>query len=219
MNFQHYDLSHKSRGEIVEVTLTAAANVRLMDTSNFNSYRNGRNHRYHGGLVRRSPFRIAIPRSGRWHLAVDMSGLRGSTRIGVRILPGALPEAREAPFSSVPTLIREPPPDAFQPGTEAYDVFISHASEDKDDIVRPLANALGEYGLKVRYDEFELRIGDSLRRKIDRGLTSSRFGIVVLSEPFFNKGWTTYELDGTLPDLSAASSSCFRFGTKYRRLT
>jgi hypothetical protein len=77
-----------------------------------------------------------------------------------------------------------------------YDVFISHASEDKDDIVRPLAVALEEHGLVVWYDEFELSIGDSLRRKIDQGLMDSRFGVVVLSEAFFKKGWTNYELDG-----------------------
>ena len=77
-----------------------------------------------------------------------------------------------------------------------FDVFISHASEDKDDVVRPLAHALQDAGLQVWYDEFELRIGDSLRRKIDKGLASSRFGVIVLSKAFFGKGWTNYELDG-----------------------
>jgi hypothetical protein len=75
-------------------------------------------------------------------------------------------------------------------------VFISHASEDKDSVVRPLAHALSNGGLRVWYDEFELRIGDSLRRKIDTGLARSRFGVVVLSRSFFGKGWTNYELDG-----------------------
>lgn len=77
-----------------------------------------------------------------------------------------------------------------------YDVFISHASEDKDDFVRPFANHLKDSGLNVWYDEFELRIGDSLRRAIDNGLANSRFGIVVLSESFFNKEWPQRELDG-----------------------
>ncbi len=86
------------------------------------------------------------------------------------------------------------PPD--EGAAKIYDVFISHASEDKDDLVRPLAHALQEVGLDVWYDEFELRIGDSLRRKIDRGLANSRFGVVVLSESFFKKGWPNYELDG-----------------------
>jgi hypothetical protein len=80
--------------------------------------------------------------------------------------------------------------------TRQFDVFISHASEDKDEIVRPLAHALRDEGLDVWYDEFELKIGDSLRRKIDKGLATSRFGIVVLSEDFFRKGWTNYKLDG-----------------------
>jgi hypothetical protein len=76
-----------------------------------------------------------------------------------------------------------------------WDVFISHAYEDKD-FVRPLAAALTRQGLIVWYDEFALRVGDSLRRSIDRGLAQSRFGIVVLSPRFFAKRWTQYELDG-----------------------
>lgn len=78
----------------------------------------------------------------------------------------------------------------------SYDAFISHASEDKEDLVRPLADALQRQGLRVWYDEFELKVGDSLRRSIDRGLASSRFGIVVLSPDFFAKNWPQYELDG-----------------------
>ena len=61
---------------------------------------------------------------------------------------------------------------------------------------RPLAQALRKRGLEVWFDEFELKIGDSLRRKIDTGISRSRFGIVVLSPSFFAKGWPQYELDG-----------------------
>jgi hypothetical protein len=75
-------------------------------------------------------------------------------------------------------------------------VFVSHATEDKDAVVRPLAHALRDGGLRVWYDEFELRLGDSLRRQIDLGLAKSRFGVVVLSRSFLRKGWTNYELDG-----------------------
>ena len=77
-----------------------------------------------------------------------------------------------------------------------YDFFISHASEDKDDIVRSLADALKENGFEVWYDEFELKIGDSLRKKIDSGLINSRFGIVIISPSFVKKNWTEYELNG-----------------------
>lgn len=77
-----------------------------------------------------------------------------------------------------------------------HDVFISHASEDKDEIVRPLAELLRDQGFDVWYDEFQLRVGDSLRRSIDQGLAKSRFGIVVFSPAFFAKNWPQYELDG-----------------------
>ncbi len=118
-------------------------------------------------------------------------------RSSARVLPGPLPEIRERPLSSVPSLLQgDVPPGLVGLSQREYDVFISHASEDKDSIVRPLAHALVNGRLKVWYDEFELKIGDSLRRKIDLGLAKSRFGLVVLSRSFFRKGWTNYELDG-----------------------
>jgi hypothetical protein len=200
MKFIQHDLGYRERGEIVEVVLSgSAANVRLMDGSNLSSYKNGRQHRYYGGLAKRSPLRLQIPHAGNWHVTVDMQGLGGSVRSSARVLPGPLPEIREAPLSSVPSLVRRDPSPAFGTTgrvTRDYDVFISHATEDKEGVVRPLAHALNSGGLKVWYDEFELRIGDSLRRKIDSGLARSRFGIVVLSRAFFRKGWTNYELDG-----------------------
>lgn len=81
-------------------------------------------------------------------------------------------------------------------GQTSYDVFVSHASEDKDDFVRDFVKCLQQNGLQVWYDEFTLRIGDSLRRSIDNGLKNSRYGIVVLSEAFFSKEWPQRELDG-----------------------
>ena len=80
--------------------------------------------------------------------------------------------------------------------TTHYDAFISYATEDKEELVRPLAELLQSTGHAIWYDEFQLRVGDSLRRSIDRGLASSKFGIVVLSPSFFAKNWTQYELDG-----------------------
>lgn len=78
----------------------------------------------------------------------------------------------------------------------AWDVFICHASEDKDEIARPLANALAAKGLSVWYDEFSLRVGDSLRQSIDHGLLRSKFGVVILSPHFFEKHWPQQELNG-----------------------
>ena len=78
----------------------------------------------------------------------------------------------------------------------AHDFFICHASEDKDSIVRDLAVALKSRGKKVWYDEFSLRVGDSLRASVDNGLANSRFGVVILSKHFFEKDWPQMELNG-----------------------
>ena len=67
---------------------------------------------------------------------------------------------------------------------DEWDVFISHATEDKEAIARPLADALRDGGLRVWYDEFSLTLGDSLRQSIDRGLARSLFGVVVVSPSF-----------------------------------
>jgi hypothetical protein len=77
-----------------------------------------------------------------------------------------------------------------------YDVFISHASEDKDDFARPLAEILRKKGAKVWFDEDVLTWGVSLRRDIDAGLNAAKLGIVILSSSFFKKEWPKRELDG-----------------------
>ena len=74
-----------------------------------------------------------------------------------------------------------------------YDLFISHASEDKAAIVRPLATILERLSMRVWYDEFSLQLGDSLTASIDKGLQESRYGLVVLSKAFLSKKWPEYE--------------------------
>ena len=196
MKYTVYDLGQCQRGERIQISLQGnAANVRLMDSCNYSSYRAGRRHHYYGGLVKRSPIVLTVPNAGHWYVTVDLAGLAGSVRSSIRKLPQPLPVYNEPTLASVPSLVRNV--NSGDDGAPIeYDVFISHASEDKDQIVRPLATALVERGVKVWYDEFELKIGDSLRRKIDKGLANSRFGIVVLSRDFIKKGWTNYELDG-----------------------
>ncbi|AMD01783.1 toll/interleukin-1 receptor domain-containing protein [Halomonas chromatireducens] len=89
-------------------------------------------------------------------------------------------------------IINHPGPDMIK-----YDVFISHASEDKDDVARPLATCLDEVAnLVVWYDEFSLSVSDSLSEKIDYGLANSRYGVVVISPEFINKKWPKKELRG-----------------------
>jgi TIR domain len=94
--------------------------------------------------------------------------------------------------TTTPTKPASPMPPQENAG---WDFFISHASEDKPEIARPLADALVARGLKVWYDDFSLVVGDSLRQSIDRGLSRSKFGIVILSHHFFAKDWPQKELN------------------------
>lgn len=74
------------------------------------------------------------------------------------------------------------------------DLFICHASEDKKRFVDQLAQVIQDRGIKVWYDQTSIRIGDSLREAIDRGLATCDYGLVILSPSFFSKNWTRREL-------------------------
>jgi len=87
------------------------------------------------------------------------------------------------------------PTASFVPNVR-YDVFICHASEDKEEFVHELAVKLKAAGLNIFYDAMTLEWGDSLRQVIDHGLANSKFGVVVLSQAFFTKEWPQRELDG-----------------------
>jgi hypothetical protein len=125
------------------------------------------------------------------------SAVQESLRSGSRSFL-ALAEKINFPPAAILDELR--PEFAFQMSVSAtgenWDVFISHAHEDKSALAAPLATELRERGLRVWYDEFALMVGDSLRRSIDRGLARSRFGIVILSPRFFQKEWPQKELDG-----------------------
>lgn len=90
MNFLQWDLGRCDGGQVVEVTLTSGANVRLMTSSEFENYKSGRRHTYFGGLAKQSPLRLQIPNHDHWYIAVDMQGLRGSANASVRMLPWRL---------------------------------------------------------------------------------------------------------------------------------
>jgi hypothetical protein len=199
VKYVHHDLGRLERGAVVVVNLKGnAANVRLMDSTNYQNYKNRRRHRYAGGLARTSPVRLAVPSTGHWHVTLDLSGLRGTVRSSVSIEPPPLPPVRSTTMNAPLSRIRHepPPPLGTEDDRQVWDVFISHASEDKEAVALPLAQRLRELGVTVWLDAFELKIGDSLRRKIDAGLSGSRFGVVVFSRTFFSKGWPQYELDG-----------------------
>jgi curved DNA-binding protein CbpA len=118
----------------------------------------------------------------------------------LQILAGLKTPIRQAPPLSVAAPAPVYPPARRRASKkkqqDEWDVFISHATEDKAEIARPLADALKAAGVRVWYDDFALTLGDSLRQSIDRGLAKSLFGVVILSPHFFEKHWPQQELNG-----------------------
>jgi formylglycine-generating enzyme required for sulfatase activity len=78
------------------------------------------------------------------------------------------------------------------------DVFISHATEDKEIVARPLYQKLKDKGYNAWFDEVSLTLGDSLSKKIAEGLLESRFIIIVFSPSFAEKAWTNHEYKGAV---------------------
>ena len=75
-----------------------------------------------------------------------------------------------------------------------YDIFVSHCNKDKLKYVDNLVNELKKLDIKVFYDTDEITWGDNIEEKIDNGLKNSKLAIVVISNSFFGREWTEYEL-------------------------
>jgi hypothetical protein len=78
------------------------------------------------------------------------------------------------------------------------DIFISHASEDKQTIVEPLVKVLEDNGISYWYDKNDIGWGDSIVAKINEGLETSKYIVFIISRTFLSKKWTQIELNTTL---------------------
>ncbi len=88
MDHLHYEFD-ASEGDVIEVILDRAANVQVLDPANYLNYKNGHSYRYHGGYATKSPIRLAVPGTGKWHVVIDFGGGAGQVRARARLLSGA----------------------------------------------------------------------------------------------------------------------------------
>ena len=86
--FTHYDLKEQRAGTIIEVTLSAVNNVRLMTPTNFQRFKETLDYKFLGGVAKKSPLKIVIPESGHWHMIVDMEGHHGLAESKVKMIAG-----------------------------------------------------------------------------------------------------------------------------------
>lgn len=84
MNYLHYEFNI-GPNNVTQVTLDKQANVRLLDSTNYQKYRIGQRYTYYGGLAKKSPVNLRVPYQGRWHLIIDLGGYAGTVRASVSI--------------------------------------------------------------------------------------------------------------------------------------
>lgn len=87
MNYLHYE-ADAGPNDFIEISLDKRANVRVMDPLNYQNYEEGKKHRYHGGLAKKSPVYVKPPHQGCWNVVVDLGGYAGTVRVSVRVLRG-----------------------------------------------------------------------------------------------------------------------------------
>lgn len=87
--FTHYDLKQQRGGATIEITLSAVANVRLMTDQNFALYKQAMKHQFVGGVAKKSPIRLVIPKAAHWHLVIDMEGHHGQSETSIRMIETA----------------------------------------------------------------------------------------------------------------------------------
>lgn len=75
--------------------------------------------------------------------------------------------------------------------------FLSYAFEDRT-LAKRIAEALQGNGIETWWAEWEIRAGDSLRQKIDEGLTGCTHFLVLLTPTSVGKPWVNQEMDAGL---------------------
>lgn len=76
-----------------------------------------------------------------------------------------------------------------------YDVFISHANKDKEELIEDLYHSLELLGVNIFYDKESLEWGDNWKNRILNGTKNAEFAIIVISSNFFDREWTERELN------------------------
>lgn len=82
--------------------------------------------------------------------------------------------------------------------SKKYDVFLSHASVDKEKFVQPLYDRLESSGIKCWIDEKEIAWGDSIPKKINEGIKNSKYVMLILSEQYISRVWPNSEIDAAV---------------------
>ena len=89
MPYQLSELGHVDQGKVVEISLNYAASIKVMDTTNYYSFKKGGKYKYIGEYVDKSPYQITIPYPARWYVVLELDGLAAKVASSVKILPSS----------------------------------------------------------------------------------------------------------------------------------
>ncbi|MCR4925868.1 MAG: DUF1883 domain-containing protein [Clostridiales bacterium] len=212
MNFRAYDMGNCKKGEIIEVLLKGdGVNVSIMDAPNYFEYKNARRHKYIGGHIDSSPYKVALPYDAHWYVTIDFGGYPGEAKCAVRKLSGKLPKLDTTKVGVMKVSTSggsvdeediksefglDLDPNSY--GIKEFDFFIAYAKDRYKEIAQPLANSMAYKGKKICIEDFALTQGDNLTRVIQNGLTRAKRGILIVSDDFIKNEWLNYELDEIL---------------------
>jgi hypothetical protein len=84
--FTHYDLKAQRAGTLIEISLSAVNNIRLMTAANYHRFTERLDFKYVGGVSRKSPVKLTIPENAHWHVVVDMEGHHGLAESTVKVV-------------------------------------------------------------------------------------------------------------------------------------
>lgn len=211
MNFKAFDMGNCKGGEIIEIILKGdGVNVSIMDAPNYFEYKNGRKHKYIGGHVQSSPYKVMLPYDAHWYVAIDFGGYPGEAKCAVRKLSGKLPKLPGEKdgiirvSTSGGSVDEEDIKSEFNLdidtgyGLKEFDYFITYAQEKYKEIAQPLANAMAFRGKKICLEDFAMEKEDNLVKMVQKGFLQAKRGIIIISKEFAENGWLTYELDEIL---------------------
>jgi len=201
MKYLLYDLGQAEEGHLVEITLGYAVNVRIMNEENYNSFSGNKSHKFMGGYVERSPYRVMLPFDDHWFAVIEAGSFFSKIKSLVKI--------KTNPMEDVGTIVVKPtvcelfPRKSLAKVTSFSDAivkknikaFVLHYFKDSNSLAAPLAQAFAERGLPVNYTDYVLEPGHDVEKVIKNGLAKHRFGIIVISRSMIKAGWKQSEID------------------------
>lgn len=94
--YSHYDLKVLRAGAVIEVSLNAVNNIKLMTPPNFQRFKELLDYKFLGGVAKKSPVRFTIPETGHWHLVIDSDGHAALAESSVKMIGATVPNVQRS---------------------------------------------------------------------------------------------------------------------------